>query len=102
MDALISNTLPIGGGLSSSAALEVATARAFLALAGLEMDETRLALLCQKAEHDYAGVPVGIMDQTIVVSARQGHVMLLDCREQSKQFVPLDANELRVVIADSM
>src|SRR5438105_1353275 len=66
VDALISNTLPIGGGLSSSAAIEVSTALAFLALAGLKMDVSRIALLGQKAEHDYAGVPVGIMDQTIV------------------------------------
>jgi galactokinase len=102
MDALISNTLPIGGGLSSSAAIEVATALAFLALAGLKMDVSRIALLCQKAEHDYAGVPVGIMDQTIVAGAMAGHAMLLDCRDLSKKFVPIDANELRVVIANSM
>src|SRR4051812_12784539 len=66
MDALVSNTLPQGGGLSSSAALEVSTARALLLLAGQEMDPSRIALLCQKAEHEYAGAPVGIMDQTIV------------------------------------
>jgi galactokinase len=101
IDALISNTLPVGGGLSSSAALEVATALAFLALAGLKMDPQRLALLCQKAEHEFARVPSGIMDQTIVVSAKAGHAMLLDCRDMSKQFVPLDANELRVVIVNS-
>jgi galactokinase len=102
MDALISNTLPVGGGLSSSAALEVATALAFLALAGLKMDPSRLALLCQKAEHEFAHVPSGIMDQTIVVSGKAGHAMLLDCRDLSKQYVPLDANELRIVIVNSM
>jgi galactokinase len=102
MDALLSNTLPIGGGLSSSAAVEVATARAMLALAGLDMDESRLALLCQKAEHEYAGAPVGIMDMTIVISGRVGHAMLLDCRDYTKQFVPLDPAELRVVIVNSM
>ena len=102
MDALMSNTLPVGGGLSSSAAIELATAHAMLTLAGLTMDPGRLALLCQKAEHEYAGAPVGIMDQTIVASGRAGHAMLLDCRDLSKQFVPLDPNELRVVIANSM
>lgn len=102
MEALISNTLPVGGGLSSSAAIEVATAAAFLAVGGLEMDIGRLALLCQKAEHEYAGVPCGIMDQTIVASGRAGHAMLLDCRDLSKQFVALDPNELRVVIVNSM
>jgi len=102
MDALIDNTLPLGGGLSSSAAVEVSTAIALLTLAGLEMDHSRLALLCQKAEHEYAGAPVGIMDQTIVAAGRAEHAMLLDCRDLSKRFVPLDANELRVVIANSM
>jgi galactokinase len=102
MDALLANSLPVGGGLSSSAAVEVATATAFLRLAGLSMDPTRLALLCQKAEHEYAHVPVGIMDQTIVVSAKAGHAMLLDCRDHSRQFVLLDPRELRVVIVNSM
>lgn len=102
MDALFSNTLPMGGGLSSSAAIEVATGLALLTLAGLQMDRSRLALLCQKAEHEYAGVPVGIMDQTIVAGGKAGHAMLLDCRSYTKQFVPLDPRELRVVVADSM
>jgi len=102
MDALISNTLPVGGGLSSSAAIEVATALALLTVAGVEMDRRRLALLCQKAEHDYAGVPVGIMDQTAVASSRAAHAMLLDCRDLSMRFVPIDSRDLRVVIANSM
>ena len=102
MDCLIDNTLPVGGGLSSSAALLVGTGRCLLALAGLDMDNQRLALLAQKAEHEFALAPVGIMDQTIVASAKPGHAMLLDCRDLSKTFVPLDANELRVVIVNSM
>jgi galactokinase len=102
MDCLIDNTLPVGGGLSSSAALLVGTGRCLLALAGLDMDNQRLALLAQKAEHEFALAPVGIMDQTIVASGKPGHAMLLDCRDLSKTFVPLDANELRVVIVNSM
>jgi galactokinase len=102
IDALIDNTLPIGGGLSSSAAVEVSTGVALLTVAGVEMEPDRLALLCQKAEHEYAGVPVGIMDQTIVAAGKPDHAMLLDCRDKSKRFVPLDARELRVVIANSM
>src|SRR4051812_42105546 len=102
MDALISNTLPMGGGLSSSAALEVGTGQALLTLAGLTMDPGRLALLAQKAEHDYAGVPVGIMDQTIVAGGKAGHAMLLDCRDMSKKFVPLDARDVQVVVVNSM
>jgi galactokinase len=102
MDALISNTLPMGGGLSSSAALEVGTGLALLTLAGVEMDRGRLALLAQKAEHEYAGVPVGIMDQTIVAGGRAGHAMLLDCRDLSKQFIALDERDVRVVVVNSM
>ena len=102
MDALFSNTLPVGGGLSSSAAIEVSTCQALLTLAGMEMDPGRMALLCQKAEHEYAGVPVGIMDQTIVAGGKAGNAMLLDCRDQSKQFVPIDSRDLRVVIVNSM
>ena len=102
MDALISNTLPVGGGLSSSAAIEVGTALALLAVSGVEMDRGRIALLCQKAEHDYAGVPVGIMDQTAVASGKTGHAMLLDCRDLSMKFIAIDPRDLRVVIANTM
>jgi galactokinase len=102
MDAMIFNTLPMGGGLSSSAALEVGTGQALLMLAGLEMDPGRLALLAQKAEHEYAGVPVGIMDQTIVAGGKAGHAMLLDCRDLSKQFIPLDERDVRVAVVNSM
>ncbi|HVT88479.1 MAG TPA: galactokinase [Tepidisphaeraceae bacterium] len=102
MDMLVHNTLPVGGGLSSSAAIEVGTGLTFLTLAGLSMDQSRLALVCQKAEHEYAGMPCGIMDQTIVASGKVGSAMLLDCRDLSKQFVPIDSSELRVVIVNSM
>jgi galactokinase len=102
MDALIANTLPVGGGLSSSAAVEVATGLALLTLAGAEMNPTRLSLLCQKAEHEYAGVPCGIMDQTIVAGGRAGHAMMLDCRDNAKTFIPINSQDLRVVIANTM
>lgn len=102
MDALIDNTLPVGGGLSSSAAIEVGAALSFLTLAGLEMDRDRLALICQKAEHEYAGVPVGIMDLMIVATGKAGHATLYDCRSGSRQFVKIDPNDLRVVIANTM
>jgi galactokinase len=102
MDAMLFNTLPMGGGLSSSAALEVGTGQALLTLAGLKMDPGRLALLAQKAEHEYAGVPVGIMDQTIVAGGKAGHAMLLDCRDLSKQFIALDEKEVKVAVVNSM
>jgi galactokinase len=102
MDALLINTLPVGGGLSSSAAIEVGTGLCLLTLAGLKMEPMRLALLCQKAEHEYAHVPCGIMDQMIVVSGKAGHATLFDCRSSDKQFVPINPTELRIVIINTM
>ncbi len=102
MDALLTNSLPGGGGLSSSAAVEVATAQAFLTLAGHNVEPMRLALLCQKAEHEYAGVPCGIMDQMIVATARVGHAMLFDCRAFLRKPIPLPSEDVRVVIANTM
>lgn len=102
MDLLVDNTLPVGGGLSSSAAIEIGTAISFLTLAGLKMDLGRIALLAQKAEHEFAHMPCGIMDQTIVATGRQGHATLLDCRDLSRSYVPIDSQELRVVIVNSM
>jgi galactokinase len=102
MDAMLSNTLPVGGGLSSSAAILVATELALLTLAGTTMDPARMALLAQKAEHEFAGVPSGIMDQTIVAGGRAGHAMLLDCRDLSKHYVPLDKREINVAVVNSM
>ncbi|HEY5911666.1 MAG TPA: galactokinase family protein, partial [Verrucomicrobiae bacterium] len=64
-DALIHSTVPLGGGLSSSAALEVSTATLLEAMTGQKLDPVEKALLCQKAEHEYAGMPCGIMDQFI-------------------------------------
>jgi galactokinase len=101
MDALLTNTLPSGGGLSSSAALEVGTGRALLSLNGRDMDAQKLALLGVDAEHEFAGVPCGIMDQTIVACGRSGHAMLMDCRDSSKRFIPIDPTALRVVIVNS-
>ncbi len=101
MDILITSTLPVGGGLSSSAALEVGTGRALLTLAGQELDPMRLALLSQKAEHEYAHVPCGIMDQMIVATAQKDHATLFDCRDFTRRLVPILADDLRVFIANS-
>ncbi len=102
MDALITNTLPVGGGLSSSAAMLVGTGLSLLTLAGQTIDPQRMALLAQRAEHTFANVPSGIMDQTIVACGKAGTAMMLDCRDQSKRFVPLDPKELRIVVINSM
>ena len=77
--ALAAN-LPRGAGLSSSAALELATGRALAASAGVEWDARRMSLIAQRAEHEFAGVACGIMDQMAVACARAGRALLLDCR----------------------
>lgn len=102
MDALLTNSLAGGGGLSSSAAVEVATAQAFITLAGYNIEPMRLALLCQKAEHDYADVPCGIMDQMIVATAKVDHAMLFDCRSFLRKPIPIPSDDVRVVIANTM
>jgi galactokinase len=99
----ISSDLPLGGGLSSSASLMVATGVAALALVGVDLDSfgrMRLARLAQRAETEWAGVPCGLMDPAISALGRAGHAMLLDCRDASAAFVPLPGS-LEIVVFDS-
>src|SRR5207249_7652069 len=72
--------VPIGAGLSSSAAIEVASAMALLSISGLDMQRTDLAELCQRAENEFVGARCGIMDQFVSCCGRAGHALLLDCR----------------------
>lgn len=102
MDALIINTLPVGSGLSSSAALLVSSALSMIALTGMKVDPSRLAILAHKAENEFVGLPCGIMDQTIVATGKAGFAMLLDCRDSTKSYVAIDPKELRIVIANTM
>ena len=99
-EAVITADLPVGGGLSSSAALEVGMATAVEALCGRQLTTTDKALLCQRAEHEFAGVPCGIMDQFAVAFGRMGHALLLDCRSGEVRWVPL-APEIAVLVIDS-
>jgi galactokinase len=100
-DAVIRSTVPLGGGLSSSAALEVATATLIEAMLGQQLKPTEKALLCQEAEHKYAGVPCGIMDQFSSTLCRRDHLMLLDCRSQNVEHVPFTASDISVLITNS-
>ena len=100
-DAVVDSNVPLGGGLSSSASFEVATAMAVLAVNGQKMPLEELALACQWAEHNYPGMPCGIMDQFISAMGKRGHALLLDCRDRSTRQVPLDDPNLRVVISNS-
>lgn len=100
-NAVIDSTVPLGSGLSSSAALEVATATLLEAITGQRLDPVQKALLCQKAEHEFAGVPCGIMDQFISVMGRQDHLLLIDCRTQKGELVPFHDPALAMLIINT-
>jgi galactokinase len=89
MEAIVASDVPIGAGLSSSAAFEVACAVALARLAEWQVDPARLAEACRRAEERATGVPCGIMDQLIVVCGREGCALLIDCRSLEKRAVPL-------------
>jgi galactokinase len=93
--------VPLGSGLSSSAALEVATALAVLSLVGAEYPGPVLARLCQRAENEFVGASCGIMDQFISVNGKADHALLLDCRDLSYKLAPIPAN-VALVIANTM
>jgi galactokinase len=93
--------IPIGAGLSSSAALEVAAGYAMLDLAEIPIDRSRLALACQRAEHEFAGVRCGIMDQMIACHGRSGHALMLDTRSLSFELLPLP-KEVSVIICNTL
>jgi galactokinase len=86
---VIRGEVPIGAGLSSSAALEVATALAILATSGLEMDLLDIVKCCQQAEHRYTGTLCGIMDQFVSCFGRFGDALMLDCRTLEYQLLPI-------------
>ena len=100
-NAVIDSTVPFGGGLSSSAALEVAAASLLELMTGKALDPIEKALLCQKAEHDFAGVPCGIMDQFTSVLARQNHALLLDCRSRTTTSIPMTDPTITVLIINT-
>ena len=93
-------TVPFGSGLSSSAAIEVATAVAFSEYAGVKYDKVKLALLSQKAENQYAGVNCGIMDQFASAMGKKDHAVLLDCSTLEYEYVPLKLGEYCLVVAN--
>jgi galactokinase len=101
MDITIHGDVPQGAGLSSSAALEVATAIAVQAAFGIEMGREETARLAQHAENEFVGVKCGIMDQFISRMAKEGHAMLLDARWLTYHFVPLALRGARFVVTNS-
>jgi len=97
----IHGQVPLGAGLSSSAALEVSTALALLSAANRHAPKLELAQLCQRAEHEYAGTRCGIMDQFIATFGKSGHALMLDCRSLDYKLLSLPET-VRLVICNSM
>lgn len=99
-EAAIFSNLPTGAGLSSSAALETATALVIESVSGVSQDVVDRALLCQRAEHEFAGVPCGIMDQLAVGACREDRAMLLDCGDLSMKHFPIPPG-VEILVADT-
>lgn len=99
-DALMTGDIPRGAGLSSSAGVELAVARAFSAVSGFAWDAIKMARIAQKAENDWVGVNCGIMDQMASSACREGYALFLDCRSLEIQHAPLPKG-VAVVILDT-
>jgi len=93
--------IPIGAGLSSSAALECGTGRGLIEMGGWNMESWELIKLAQQAEHQYVGVKCGIMDQFASVMGKSKHVMRLDCRNFTYEYIPLEMEECTLVLCDT-
>ncbi|CAG5118473.1 unnamed protein product [Candidula unifasciata] len=103
-DAVIASSVPLGGGVSSSASVEVAVytfLEQIMAEPDIETTVTDKILRCQKAEHEYAGMPCGIMDQFISVLGKEGHALLIDCRAKEGRLVPMLDSSVVVLVTNS-
>ncbi len=100
-NVLVHGEVPIGAGLSSSAAVEVASALAFMSLNATQLPLPEVAKLCRQAENSFVGARVGIMDQFVSCMGRAGHAFLLDCRFLEFQFVPIPEG-IRLVVCNTM
>ena len=104
-NAVVASTVPLGSGLSSSAALEVATFYFLDSILGGKtttgLDPADKAKVCQKSEHDWVGVPCGLMDQLVSVAGKQNHALLIDCRTNSIEYVPLPSDEYVFAVTNS-
>ncbi len=101
MNAVVMGDVPLGSGLSSSAAFEVATAMAFSAIGKHKIESVRLARLCQRAENQFVGVNCGIMDQYVSIHAKSGHAVFIDCKSLRHRLIPVDTRRSRIVISDT-
>lgn len=101
IDCVFSGDIPLGGGLSSSAALECGFAVCINDLYNFNVDRSQLILMAQKAEHDFAGVKCGIMDQFASVFGKSGHVVRLDCRSLDYEYFPLTNDIVDIILCDT-
>jgi len=100
-DCVFAGNIPVGAGMSSSAAVETGLAFALNELFDCGLNRTELALLCQRAEHHYPGVHCGIMDMYASLNGRKDHVLLLDCKNVTHEYFPLHLNEYKIVLLNS-
>lgn len=100
-EAVIESSLPYGGGLASSAALEVAMANLLECMRGEPVAPLEKAMLCQRAEHDFAGVPCGLMDPFTCITARENEVILLDCKTAQATPVPFRDPTVAVLVINT-
>jgi galactokinase len=100
LEAVLTSDVPVGAGLSSSAAVQIAFAWAWRAAGGLGTDRTEIAQICQRAENEYVGLRCGIMDQMASAHGRAGHALLLDCRTLHVRPVPLPEG-VSIVVGDT-
>ncbi|MBL8134307.1 MAG: galactokinase [Anaerolineae bacterium] len=100
-DGIVTSDVPVGASLSSSAAFELASARAFSELSDIPWDPAVMAKICQRAENEWVGVSSGIMDQMISASGVDGEALLIDCRDLSTQRVTVPAGTV-VIVMDTM
>lgn len=103
MDILLDSTVPVGSGLSSSAAIECAMAVAINELTGAHISGAELVQICHETENDFVGAPTGILDQSASLLAEEGHALLLDCRDRGSRAVPLPLaeNGLTLLVIDT-
>ena len=100
-DLMIASNVPIGGGLSSSAALEVAVGKALVSIAGTEIDPVTLALACQEAENVFVGARCGNMDQLTATLGQRDHALLIDCRSLQTKEIKLNQLDVQIVVCNT-
>lgn len=100
-DAVYKGDVPIGSGLSSSAAVEVAFGKAFVSASSIDVTDAEIAVTAHHVENEFVGVPTGVMDQFISATGREGHALLLDCRSLEFRHIPINLPGTSIVIINT-